>query len=341
MALVPGEFLDLLSMLLQDEDDEVARQAIRSARVVAREELASPLIAALPRPDLTDEAADALARLGNAVVPEIARRLTDPDEDLEVRRELPPVLVRIGTMAAEHVLVESLLNADTTLRHRTIASLNKLRLVRPDVRIDRGTIEVLLAAEIAGHYRSYQVLGPLHQQLKADDPVLAAMGHAMEQELERIFRLMALAYPNEGLHDAYVGLRAANPIVRANALEFLDNILPPELRELLVPLLDAQVGIDERIGIANRIVGAPVETAEAAIGTLLASEDAWLRSCAVYAVGTLQLHGLDDDLARVEEKADRQLKAVVKAARRRLAGEAPPDTGAPPPPDLGMGVGAG
>ena len=34
---------------------------------------------------------------------------------------------------------------------------------------------------------------------------------SMEQELERIFRVMALLLPHAGLHDAYVGLRSSNP----------------------------------------------------------------------------------------------------------------------------------
>ena len=110
----------------------------------------------------------------------------------------------------------------------------------------------------------------------------------MEQELERIFRLMALLLPQAGLHDAYVGVRSSNPTVRANALEFLDNVLKPELRHVLVPLLDAQVTVEERIEIANRLVGAPLETPHQAVATLLASEDPWLRSCAIQAVGTLQ-----------------------------------------------------
>lgn len=341
MALVPDQFLDLLVTLLQDEDEEVARQAVRSARVIAREELAAPIIGLLARPALVEEAADALARMGPPVIREIARRLRDEREHLDIRRELPSVLVRIGTAEAEQVLVDSLLHVDTTLRHRVISSLNKLRLVHPELQIDRATLEILLAAEIAGHYRSYQVLGPLRGQLRSDDPVLEAMRHSMEQELERIFRLMALIYPQEGLHDAYVGLRAANPIIRANALEFLDNVLRPELRPVLVPLLDAQVSIDERIAIANRVVGAPVESAEQAVVTLLASEDAWLRSCAVYAVGTLQLHGLTDQLAHIEESGDEQLRESVRAARRRLAGEMPAAPQEPLPPEMDMGVGAG
>jgi AAA family ATP:ADP antiporter len=342
IPLVPDEFLELLVPLIGDEDEDVARQAVRSARVIARESLTAPLIAVLDRPELADDAADALARLGNAVVPEIARRLRDESQSLEVRRELPSVLVRIGTTAAEHVLVDSLLHADTTLRHRVVTSLNKLRTVHPDVRIDPNTIELLLAAEIAGHYRSYQVLGPLLSQLKEDDPVLQAMRHAMEQELERIFRLMNLLYTEEGLHDAYVGLRASNPAIRANAIEFLDNVLKPELRPVLVPLLDAQVPIDERIQIADRLVGAPVETTEQAIETLLASEDSWLRSCAIYAVGTLQLHGLAGALGRFEASGDPTLQESVRMARRRLAGEPEaPIPQEPAPADLGMGVGAG
>jgi AAA family ATP:ADP antiporter len=342
LPLVPGVFDDLLARLIVDEDEEVARQAVRSARVLAAESLADALLAALARPELADEAADALARIGNTIVPELARRLRDDSENLEIRRELPSVLVRIATPQAEQVLVESLLHADTTLRHRVIASLNKLRAIHPDVWIDPNTIELLLAAEIAGHYRSYQVLGPLQRQLKDDDPVLQAMRHAMEQELERIFRLMNLLYTEEGLHDAYVGLRASNPAIRANALEFLDNVLKPELRPLLVPLLDAQVSIDERIQIADRLVGAPVETTEQAIGTLLASEDSWLRSCAVYAVGTLQLHALEGALRRFEISGDVVLQESIRVARRRLAGEPEPSLPQEPAPaDLGMGVGAG
>ena len=52
------------------------------------------------------------------------------------------------------------------------------------------------------------------------------------------------------------------------------------------------------------MVGAPLETAEQAVGTLLASEDGWLRSCAVHAVGGLRLHGLESELQRFENSPD-------------------------------------
>ena len=126
--------------------------------------------------------------------------------------------------------------------------------------------------------------------------------------------------------------------VRANALEFLDNVLKPELRRLLVPLLDTQVSIDERIAIANRLVGAPLETTEQAVETLLASEDPWLRSCAAYAVGALQLRNLEPQLRRFESSADPALRDTVHAALQRLSGE-PDPTQAPVPAGMASGVG--
>ena len=343
IGVVPDGLLDLLPPLLADQDVEVARQAVRSAHALARDELAGALLPALARPEIADDTAAALARLGNTVVPALARWLRDESVPLDVRRELPAVLFRIGTADAEQVLVESLLQADSTLRHRVIASLNKLRVLHPDVRVDRSVIELLLAAEISGHYRTYQVLGPLQTRLKEGDPVLEAVRHSIEQEVERIFRLMALLFPTTGLHDAYVGVRSANPIVRANALEFLENVLKPELRQLLVPLLDSQVSVEERIAIANRLVGAPLETTEQAVATMLSTDDPWLRSCAVYAVGALNLRQLEPDLRRFEDADDPELQQAVRTARQRLAGEAiaAPEPQVPPPPDMDVGVGAG
>jgi hypothetical protein len=339
----PAFLLDLLPPLIADADLEVARQAVRAAHRVVREDFITPLMIALGRAELAEDAADALARLGDAVVAPLAAALRSEGVPVEVRRELPSVLLRISTSEAEQALVSSLLESDGTVRHRVIASLNKLRAVRPDIRIDPTVLELLLAAEIAGHYRSYQVLGPLEAQLKGDDAVIDALKHSIEQELERIFRLMALLFPQAGLHDAYVGVRSSNPIVRANALEFLDNVLKPELRHILVPLLDSQVTVGERIDLANRLVGAPLETSDQAVATLLASEDPWLRSCAIQAVGTLQLRSLAPELKRYEDAADPLVREAVVAARARLAGDARTllEPQHPAPADLDLGVGAG
>ena len=108
--------------------------------------------------------------------------------------------------------------------------------------------------------------------------MIAALRHSMEQELERIFRLIALLAPSVSLHDAYVGVRSSNPLVRANALEYLENVLKPGLRDVLLPLIDSQVSEAERAALAEKLVGPPLESSEQAVAVLLASDDPWLRS---------------------------------------------------------------
>jgi ATP:ADP antiporter, AAA family len=332
---------DLLRPLVADPDLDVARDAVRAAARCDGHDLLQPLLEALARPDLADEAADAVAGMGDAAVPAVVAALGDPSVSPRVRRELPSVLLRIATPPAEEALVSSLLESDDTVRHRIIASLNKLRATRPDIRVDRAMLELLLAAEIAGHYRSYQVLGPLRARLAGDEPVLEAIRHAMEQELERIFRLMALLFPHAGLHDAYVGVRSSNAAVRANALEFLDNVLTPELRRVLVPLLDSHITVDERIQLADGLVGAPLENAQQAVATLLASEDPWLRACAIQAVGTLQLTSLAPQIDRYAAAGDPLVRDAVRTARARLAGEAEAATTPPLPAPAGLDAGMG
>ena len=173
---------------------------------------------------------------------------------IDVRREIPLVLLRIGTPEAGRALVDALLEGDATVRYRVIASLNKLKRLHPEVVIDRSLVELLLAAEIAGHYRSHQILGALRRSLMADDPMFAAMNRSMEQERERIFRLLSLLLPDVDLQDAYVGLESVQATIRANSLEFLDNVLSPQLRQVLVPVprsADHARGADSDCGSAG------------------------------------------------------------------------------------------
>src|SRR5581483_11518346 len=121
---------------------------------------------------------------------------------------------------------------------------------------------------------------------------------------ERIFRLLGLLYPNQDLHSAYYGLQSKNPTVHDNALEFLDNILKPELRQLLVPLVDGQVTVGQRAALAARLVRANVSTTEEAVTALVCSDDSWLTACRAYAIGTLGLQSLEPYLNQCLARPD-------------------------------------
>ena len=96
-------------------------------------------------------------------------------------------------------------------------------------------------------------------------------------------------------------------------------MLQPELRRLLVPLLDSGVSTARRVDLANRFLGTEVGSGEEAVAALLTSDDPWLQSCGVYAVGALKLERLADQVQRLGEAADPLLRESVLQTLRRLA----------------------
>lgn len=319
---LPDGFDDQLRDLLGDSDPEVARHAIRAVGKLKKHAMVEMLLDRLVEPQLVEVVTDALASFGDRIVDTLRDYLTDQSVSIELRREIPGVLQQIGTPTAESALLENLLESDTALRFRMITAVNKLRQLHPNRRIETELVEMVLMAEIMGHYRSYQIVGTLGgelDRLDSSDPVVQALRDSMTQEVERIFRLMKILFPHFDLHSAYVGLQSKDPVVHDNALEFLESILKPQMRALLVPLLDSDFPIAERVAIANRLVGASVDTREQAVSALLVTEDPWLKSCAAYAIGTLGLKSLEGELDKWLDSADPLLRETARQAKERLA----------------------
>ena len=310
-----------LRRLLEDEDREVRRAAIVAAGRTRAVGTVEALVRLLADPALAGDASAALAALGAAAVPALAAALADEGLAIDARRGVPPVLAAIGGDQAQRVLYEHLLVGDVVLRYRMITALARLQRQRPGTPVDRQAVEVVLAAEIVGHYRSYQILGTISDALAEDETMTGGLEQSIRQERARIFGLLGLLTGSTDVEVAYDALGDESAAVRANALELLDNVLSPDLRRLVLPLVDPQVSFGERVAIANRLVGARVQTREEAVQALIASDDPWLRSCGVWAVGALHLDALAGELDRLAAAGDPLMRETVRAARERLGAE--------------------
>jgi ATP:ADP antiporter, AAA family len=315
---LPDCFDPLLSRLLADSDTHVVCEAIRSVGMLRKRRLVPELLDRLADHRLAPAAAQALGRFGDTIVGGLRDHLCDSSVPIQARREIPSVLVALGTPAAASVLLDNLLQGDTMLRFRTIDALNKVCRLNPEIVLDVQMLETVLAAEILGHYRSYQILATIGAAPDSADPLARALKESMQQELERIFRLLYLLYPRLDLHSAYVGLQSTSVSVHDNALEFLDNVLKSQLRDMLVPLLDSKITVSERAQLAQRLVRAKIENQEQAVAELVASDDPWLKSCGAYAIGTLGIKSLEDKLDGCLNESDPLLRETARAAKLRL-----------------------
>jgi hypothetical protein len=315
---LPDLFDPLLATLLRDPDNLVVREAMRSAGALGKLSVAPMLLGHLENDALSDVASEALAKFGDQMVGLVGAMLGDASCHLSVRRAIPPILASIATPAAARVLLDNLLERNTALRFEIVSALNKIHRLHPEIALDAQLLETVLAAEIMGHYRSYQILESLRNPGNGDEPVMRALGESIQQELERIFRLLTLLYPHLDFHSAYFGLQSSNMTVYDNALEFLENVLKSHLRGMLVPLLDGKVSPKERAEIAERYVRAKVENREQAVAELVASDDPWLKSCGAYAIGSFGLRSLEVELNRCLEHPDPLLRETARVAKVRL-----------------------
>ena len=320
MSILPDAFDRELRALVDDSDAEVATAAIAAVGVHKKRALIGDLIDRLAEPALNESIVKALSDFGDRVVGTLRDYLTDDSMPADVRREIPKVLESIGSRNAQAVLVESVLDRDVVLRYHTIAALNRLGQAHPDRPTDRKLIESVLAAEIMGHYRSYQVLGTLGNALdeSAANPIEHGLKESMEKESERIFRLLKILYPQYDMHSAYVSLQSSDPVVHDNAVEFMDSVLPPEVRQVIIPLFDRDVSVDVRIATANRMLGSSLGDREEAIEVMALSEDPWLRACAAYAMGEMRLQRFAPKLDEWAADADPLLRATAVDAREKL-----------------------
>lgn len=318
LGLLPDRFDPLLSVLIADPDVLVVREAIRSVAALRKRRLVPDLLDHLADRQVVADAAKALASFGDAVVGALRDHLVDPAAPMEARREIPGVLMSIGTPASAGVLWETLLESDTTLRFRIITALNKLHHLHPEIKPDIQMTETVLAAEILGHYRSFQILYMLGTAANTEDQVARSLNESMQQERERIFRLLSLIYPQLDLQTVYLGLQSRNTSVHDNALEFLDNVLKLQLRNMLVPLLDSKITVAERAHMANRLVHANIADREQAIAALVLSDDPWLKSCGAYAIGMLGIKSLEGQLDACLSHPDPLLRETAREAKLRL-----------------------
>ena len=316
---LPDAFDPLLGRLLADPEATVVRFAISSAGKLRKESVVAELISMLSTPDFAKESAQALADYGDKIVSGLSDSIQDPAIPVAVRREIPRILATMGTAEAARALHEDLLETDASLRFKIISALNKLQRSHPDIVLDEQLLETVLGAEILGHYRSYQIMHALELQSSPKDHVQSALNESLRQELERIFRLLGLLYPQLELHSVYLGLQSQNKTVHDNALEFLENVLKAPLRSVLVPLLDGRVSPEQRAALADRLVHSRIENREQAVTALVLCEDPWLKSCGAYAIGSLGLSALEKELDVCLNHQDPLLRETARAAKLRLA----------------------
>jgi hypothetical protein len=127
LELLPDQFEDQIRTVLTSGSPEQVRFAIRAVGHLRKRRLVGRVIERLGDPALVEDCAEALASFGDKVVGTLRDYLTDPEIALDIRREVPAVMLRVDTQAAIAALTECVQDPDAQIRFGVIRAQQAAR----------------------------------------------------------------------------------------------------------------------------------------------------------------------------------------------------------------------
>ncbi len=224
---------------LDDSDLSVRRVAIEATGEGKYVELAPRLLRFLSWRDDRRVAREALATLGDAVVPLLAAALDDRSRSRSLRLQLPRVLRLIGTQAALDALLFSNAIDDPSLHYRVGIALAQLHDEHPEFEIDEERQLEALTRRKEGSLKLIEPFRDCRAALGEDSLLTRVLADRLDQSMELSFWLLGLRRDARGLRRAHTLLLGSDTRRRAWAMELVDNVISPEERELVAHHVDA------------------------------------------------------------------------------------------------------
>jgi hypothetical protein len=225
------------------EDSEVVRAATELAsgeidRIVGELEanpldprLAGLVIPLLEYNDTREVAALALQSAADRCIGQLNDALLDPQVSAMVRYRVPSILARVNSRRAVQGLTHGLAEDDFEVRERCARALLAMR--RRDVGLSPPQAQVAEAVqrELAVPEKTWAGRGPA---VSIQDSGLSQIASTTaNRSLEHVFTLMGLWLQPEELELSLRALVSQDPKLRGTALEYLENVVPAEIKSTL------------------------------------------------------------------------------------------------------------
>jgi hypothetical protein len=194
-----------------------------------------PLLAWDP---VAEDAVRALRKVAEERVGELIDALLDPNQPFAARRRLARVFSVCVSQRAVDGLLLGLEDLRFEVRFQCGRSLASIVEKNPRIRIDKERVFDVVRREVAvGRpvWESHRLLDTVEADSRSfvDEFLKDRAG----QSLAHVFTLLSLVLPTAPLQIAYRGLHTDDPGLRGTALEYLEGVLPPDIRDRLWPFL--------------------------------------------------------------------------------------------------------
>jgi hypothetical protein len=199
-----------------------------------------PLLAWDP---VAEYAVRALRQVCDAHVGALIDVLIDPNQAFAVRRRLARVFSACSSQRAVDGLLLGLDDVRFEVRFQCGRSLSAILEGNPTLKVDSSRVfDVVRREVVVGRpvWESHQLLDGVDESQRSfvDEFVKDRAG----QSLAHVFSLLSLVLPRVPLQIAFRGLHTDDPALRGTALEYLEGVLPSDIRQHLWPFVGGSSG---------------------------------------------------------------------------------------------------
>ncbi|NIM90027.1 MAG: MFS transporter [Candidatus Aminicenantes bacterium] len=242
---VQSPLVQKLDELLLDESPEVSRYAMESAARMKKREYVPLLVKKLSSPVTREDASIALEKFGSRVTGTLADYLGDPEEELELRKEVASILARISTQEAADFLSWEMEEAGGEMDDELIDAMDRIRSENSDVQFSEDVMNKKIAEEVKKYYQILVDFCDLKPEAK-EEQMKKGLPKDLSVVLMNVFKLLGLIYPREDIARAFQNIRTGTKDSVAYAVELLDNTLQKELKDILFPIIE-DLSLEERM----------------------------------------------------------------------------------------------
>lgn len=198
-----------------------------------------PLIRLLARDAFYRRAGRILVGLGAEAMGPLADMLGDPEADFVIRRRIPRILAEVDLARADDSLLDGLAGDRFEVRYRSgvaLARRRKKNRAVAEIDVDER-IWNAVRAEVSRDRPIWELQRLLGDRPAQDDFVSDRLYGRGELSLEHTFRLLSLVLEPGPIRTAFHGIVLDDPKLKSISLEYLEQVLPPDIRERLWPFI--------------------------------------------------------------------------------------------------------
>jgi hypothetical protein len=191
--------------------------------------------------ELYRDARDALIEVRDRVAGALVDALLDVDQPAVVRRRIPRVLGESSARIAVAGLVSGLRDERFDVRYQCGHALARICVRHPELAPPRDDVLEIVALELDADQEVIDTRGADVEEPDREGAFIdEVMRSRMQRSLEHIFTVLSVTLDREPLLLSLRALHAGDEGLRGTALEYLENVLPPELHARLVPQLSVR-----------------------------------------------------------------------------------------------------